>query len=84
MVIYPNPATSEVFIERDETRRTAEMTDASIRVELYNNSGILFKTEQYGASTKKPKFIVSGLRKGIYYLRVMPKKIDEFHELLIE
>ena len=57
MVVYPNPAYSKLYIKSDKRI-------ANSQKELYNSVG------QMVLRTKKNEIDVSGLSKGMYYLRV--------------
>jgi len=56
-VVYPNPAYSKLYIKSDKRI-------ANSQKELYNSVG------QMVLRTKKNEIDVSGLSKGMYYLRV--------------
>ena len=57
MVVYPNPAYSKLYIKSDKRI-------ANSQKELYNSVG------QMVLRTKKNEIDVSGLSKGMYYLRI--------------
>jgi len=57
LVVYPNPAYSKLYIKSDKRI-------ANSQKELYNSVG------QMVLRTKKNEIDVSGLSKGMYYLRV--------------
>jgi hypothetical protein len=97
MAIYPNPVSSEIFIETVPSENTTNSTNSEflsqsrlsienipIRTEIYDFSGTLLKTNSFEMSTEILRIDVSDLAKGTYFIRIVGKEIDEVHQIIKE
>jgi len=88
--IYPNPASSEIFISYDEEItengfKTNSVTEnESIRTELYDFGGNLVRAVNFGKSENIPSIDISDLKKVNYFLRIAAKETDEVHQIIKE
>lgn len=91
LVIYPNPSSSEIFIGYDEKAQSENggidpsvTSENPIRIEIYDFSGNLLRTEQFEKSSNVPSIDISDLKKANYFLRIIGKEVDEVHQILKE
>lgn len=87
MVVYPNPASSEVYVKtvEDSDLRTELFTsEVLLTLELFDFSGNLVRSDTFEAKTIEKKLDVSGLRKGNYFLKIVGKEVDETHQIVIK
>ena len=97
MTVYPNPTSSEIFIEQVPLESTSSETlsisqsqsksataDSSIVTEIYDFSGTLLRTDSFKISDDMPRIDVSELKQGTYFLRIISKNVDEVHQIIKE
>lgn len=92
MVVYPNPATSEINIaeangiseQENSSMVTLESSqDTEMSLVLLDDYGTVVRTSEIDAHEEK-KINIVGLKTGIYYLRILTTDIDETHRVFIE
>ncbi len=92
---YPNPSSSEIFIERktknyaigsEVLNSTTQLYDSNenFRVEIYNNFGQLITSKEHVGITSKLKLDISYLKKGNYFLKIIYENSNEVHQLIVE
>lgn len=95
MVVYPNPASSEVYVKvvdktdadaRIDSNDSSEFlpTESELTLELYDFSGNMVRSDKFEARTTEIKINVSGLPKGNYFLRILGKELNETHQIVVE
>lgn len=93
MEVYPNPADSEKNISPSKTNMEAETITMSleplretqdITLTLLDFSGKPVKEMVFEGQTNDMKMNVSTLSKGIYFLKIVGRKVEETHTIIIE
>ena len=100
LTVYPNPATSQISVsevsQEAELSRSAEITESltTLRNEnlldgaeliLMDFSGqILFRKTNSLKNTETVDLDVSSYDKGIYFLKIIGKNLDETHKIMIQ
>ncbi|MGJ8743556.1 CBM96 family carbohydrate-binding protein [Polaribacter sp.] len=69
IVVYPNPATSHVYINGLDNTQTL--------VSVYNNVGQLLQQEMY-----KSNIDLSALKPGIYYVKILNQQEQKIHRII--
>ena len=69
IVVYPNPATSHVYINGLDNTQTL--------VSVYNNVGQLLQQEMY-----KSNIDLSALKPGIYYVKILNQQEQKIHKII--
>lgn len=89
MAVYPNPSSSEIFIDYDERAQSENggidpsvTSENPIRTEIYDFSGNLVQTKQFEKSSNVPSMDISDLKKATYFLRIIGKEVDEVHQII--
>ncbi|MDC6406333.1 MULTISPECIES: T9SS type A sorting domain-containing protein [Flavobacteriaceae] len=93
MAVYPNPAFSEISVSMAQENQIGNINLLSLEtmpqiqdvvLTLLDFSGNAVKEIIYNGPVQEMKMDVSALSKGIYFLRVVGKKVDEIHTVIIE
>lgn len=66
--VYPNPATSNVYVEPIEVSKDKKVSDYSIK--LFTDKGALLKTQHNKSTPGRITINTSNLPEGIYYLHI--------------
>ena len=90
--IYPNPSTTEIKVvavqTKDSTPKFIDLGSKSLSkkivLTLLDFTGNSVSTKNFNNGSKELKMDVSTLPKGIYFLRVLAKEVDETHTILIK
>jgi len=78
MMIYPNPARSEVYLA------FAETLSEKVEVQVFTHTGSLVRNRLLPAGTETYSMNVNGLEKGVYIIRAIQKgRIIGTHRLMI-
>ncbi len=93
MAIYPNPADSEINISLSEENMGVgqsvlnENNDQEIQdvtLTLLDFSGNPVKESVFKGPLRHMQMDVSNLAKGIYFLKIIGREIDETHRIIVE
>lgn len=89
MTVYPNPASTEIFIAKNEDTNTKSETvsatsDGAISTEIFDFSGQILNSNDFERSSSIPSLNVSGLKRATYFLRIVGKEVDEVHQIIVE
>jgi predicted Zn-dependent protease len=93
MVVYPNPASSEITISQMQEKKEVYYTSLSsesisqardIVLTLLDFTGKPVKEMAFNEPTQDVKMDISTLTKGIYFLRIVGNNVDETHTVVIE
>ncbi len=88
--VYPNPANAELFFKRINTGNVGSMENRTLTesdpftVELYDFNGTLVVTEKYNNLNEESSLNVSEFKKGNYILKIIARKTEETHLILIQ
>ncbi|WP_228237683.1 T9SS type A sorting domain-containing protein [Allomuricauda sp. M10] len=93
MVVYPNPASSEITISQIQEKKEVYYPSLSsesisqardIVLTLLDFTGKPVKEMAFNEPTQDVKMDISTLTKGIYFLRIVGNDVDETHTVVIE
>tara|TARA_B100000749_G_C18442024_1_gene472620 strand:+ start:58 stop:417 length:360 start_codon:yes stop_codon:yes gene_type:complete len=93
LVVYPNPSDSEINIALDEKSSGSGMNVLEsntltniqdVSLTLLDFSGNPVKEMAFEGPVQDIKMDVSSLSKGIYFLKIVGKELDETHTVVIE
>lgn len=93
MAIYPNPADSEINISLSEENIDIEQTVLDknnsqeiqdVTLTLLDFSGNIVKESAFKGPLRNMQLDVSNLAKGIYFLKIVGRKINESHSIVVE
>lgn len=90
--VYPNPSSTEINVASvEETNNVSRLSvfekesiKSNVRLTLLDFSGNPVLSKNFRTSTSELKMDVSTLSKGIYFLKIVGKEVDETHTVVIE
>ncbi|MGB6152028.1 MAG: S8 family serine peptidase [Pricia sp.] len=97
MAVSPNPASSEIFIAKAEDydvklsnenlqqgQAVSATSDMTLEIEMFDFSGEIVLHKHFQKSESIPHLNISNLAKGMYFLRIIGKEVDEVHQIVLE
>jgi hypothetical protein len=92
--VYPNPSPGEFTVGLVQARKDV-LTDVSvyvnspasisgIQMEIYDMNGQKVFSQNFNRSDNLPKVDVTFLKKGLYFLRIVGREVDETHQIVVD
>ncbi len=90
--VYPNPASSEINIvslKKGEHTNVSSNDDSQSRygdmvVEVLDMNGQKIMHREFKSYVSERKIDVDNLKKGIYFIRIVARELDETHQIIVE
>lgn len=85
-MVAPNPISTTKLnvLNKNNEDTTAFSTNNEVEFLLFNDKGVRLKSKKDTTSKTNYTLNVSGLKKGIYFLKIITDKYTEIHRILID